>query len=187
VQPTARPTAPRHAHSADAPPRRRWLAALGFDLQPRFAFAAGVATLAAGVLGYFIGTTAPDGGAPQGGVLIASADEFAALVRTLDRVPSGEKRALPTGAEVELMASFRTGSGALCREFRLARGGDHAVLAIACRGAQPWTVDFASTVAVTGGYAPASSATAAMDAYIASTGGGAPLSREDEARALAAR
>jgi anti-sigma factor RsiW len=175
--------APRPAARA---PRRSWLAVLGLDLQPRHAMAASAATLAAGVIGYLMGTGAPDS-APSAPatLLVASADDWAALTRTLNATASGERLALPTGAQVEMVASFTTGSGGLCREFRWAR--ETAYLAVACRDAQAWTIQVATLTAGGDGYAPAASPTAAIDAFITAVGGGAPLSPADEARALAAR
>lgn len=174
--------APRPAARA---PRRGWLAALGLDLQPRYAMAASAATLAAGVIGYLVGAAVP-GSAPSApaALLVASADEWAALTRTLNATASGEQRALPAGAHVEMVASFTTGSGALCREFKWTR--EAAYLAVACRDTQQWTIRVATLTAGSDGYAPASSPTAAVDAFITAVGGGAPLSLADEARALAA-
>jgi anti-sigma factor RsiW len=166
-------------------PRRGWLAALGLDFQPRYAMAASAATLAAGVIGYLVGTAAP-GPAPStpAALLVASVDEWAALTRTLNATASGERRALPAGAQVEMVASFTTGSGTLCREFKWTR--EAAYLAVACRDTQQWTIHVASLTAGGDGYAPAASPTAAVDAFITAVGGGEPLSRADEARALAA-
>ncbi len=170
-----------------AAPRRGWLAALGLDWQPRLAFAASAATIAAGVLGYLIGSTTPTAPGVAAGALVVSADGFAELTRALNATPSGERRALPDGAEVEFVASFRSGDGALCREFRLTRGADEAVLALACRDQRQWRVNFAVATAAGVGYVPAAAPTAALDAFVASIGGGAPLARDDEARALAGR
>jgi hypothetical protein len=170
-----------------AAPRRGWLAALGLDWQPRLAFAASAATIAAGVLGYLIGSTTPTAPGVAAGVLVVSADGFLELTRALNATPSGERRALPDGAEVELVASFRSGDGALCREFRLTRGADDAVLALACRDQRQWRVNFAVATAAGVGYVPAAAPTAALDAFVASIGGGAPLARDDETRALAGR
>jgi anti-sigma factor RsiW len=182
----AGPPAPAPTRPAERTPRRSWLAALGLDLQPRYALAASAATLAAGVIGYLIGTAAPDI-APSGpaGLLVASADDWAALTRTLNATPSGERRTLPAGAQVEMVASFATGRGALCREFKWTR--EAAYLAVACRDTQQWTIHVAAVTAGGDGYAPAASPTAAVDAFISAVGGGAPMSRADEARALAAR
>jgi anti-sigma factor RsiW len=184
VADTAPPAAARPAPAR--PARQGLLRWLGFDLQPGFALAAGAATLVAGLLGYFVGSAAPD--AAGGGVLIASRAELAELARALDSAPSGARRTLATGGQLELVASFRAQGDALCREFTLARGEGGQYLAVACRGAQQWTVDFAAAVPATGAsYAPAASSAAAADAFIASIGGGAPLSPADEARALSGR
>lgn len=170
-----------------AAPRRGWLAALGLDWQPRLALAASAATIAAGVLGYLIGSAAPTAPGVAAGALVVSADGFAELTRALNAAPSGERRALPDGAEVELLATLRTGDGTLCREFLLTRGADDAVLALACRDQRQWRVNFAVATAAGVGYVPAAAPTAALDAFVASIGGGAALARDDEARALAGR
>jgi anti-sigma factor RsiW len=182
----AGPSSPAPARPAARAPRRSWLAALGLDVQPRYAMAASAATLAAGVIGYLIGSTAPDT-APSGpaGLRVASADDWTALTRTLNAATSGERRTLPAGAQVEMVASFVTGRGALCREFKWTRGATY--LAVACRDTQQWTIHVAAVTAGGDGYAPAASPTAVVDAFITAVGGGAPLSRAEEARALAAR
>lgn len=162
---------------------------LGLGSGPRFGFAAAAVTLLAGGVGFVIGGAQPGpqvlGSAPPMGLLVASAGEQAEIGRLLDTVPSGQRRSLGAEAQIELVATFRDGAGTLCREFSLQRAGA-AALAVACRG-ERWTVSFASAAPPGGSYAPAASPAAALDAYVASVGGSAPLSAVDEARALAAR
>jgi anti-sigma factor RsiW len=181
--------APAQADAMTAPRWRRALAALGLDLQPRLALAAGVVALATGAAGYLAGRMAtvaePQIATDRPGVQVAAAHEWAALARALDAAPSGSRQALPGGGQVELVASLRSGAGALCREFKVERANVASVTALACRDARQWSVRFALATAAAGGYTPAGGAGAAMDAYLAAIGSGAPLSREDEARALA--
>jgi anti-sigma factor RsiW len=173
-------------------PVARLLDWLGLSSGPRFGFAAAGVTLLAGLAGFVIGHSAPGpqvlvSSAPMG-LLVASAAEQAEISR-LDTVPSGQRRALGAGAqgaELELVASFRDGGGTLCREFNLQRTNE-AALAVACRHGERWAVTFASAAPPGGSYAPAAAPSAALDAYVASIGGGAALSAADEARALASR
>jgi anti-sigma factor RsiW len=163
---------------------------LGLSGGPRFGFAAAAVALLAGVVGFVIGAARPVPpawvSAPPMGLLVASAAEQAEIGQLLDTLPSGQRRALAGEAQIELVASFRDGGGTLCREFNLQRAGA-AVLAVACRDPQRWAVTFASAAPPGGSFAPAASAATALDAYVASIGGGAALSPADEARALATR
>lgn len=184
----------RPIRAADAEhPVARLLDWLGLSSGPRFGFAAAGVTLLAGLAGFLIGHSAPGpqvlvSSAPMG-LLVASAAEQAEISRLLDTVPSGQRRALGAGtqgAQLEFVASFRDGGGTLCREFNLQRTNE-AALAVACRHGERWAVTFASSAPPGGSYAPAAAPSAALDAYVASIGGGAALSAADEARALASR
>lgn len=188
------PAATSAGRAADAGnPVARLLDWLGLSSGPRFGFAAAGVTLLAGLTGFVIGHSAPGpqvlvSSAPMG-LLVASAAEQAEISRLLDTVPSGQRRALGAGAQgaqLEFVASFRDGGGTLCREFNLQRTNE-AALAVACRHGERWAVTFASAAPPGGSYAPAASPSAALDAYVASIGGGAALSAADEARALASR
>jgi hypothetical protein len=188
------PAATSAERAADAGnPVARLLDWLGLSSGPRFGFAAAGVTLLAGLTGFVIGHSAPGpqvlvSSAPMG-LLVASAAEQAEISRLLDTVPSGQRRALGAGAQdaqLEFVASFRDGGGTLCREFNLQRTNE-AALAVACRHGERWAVTFASAAPPGGSYAPAASPSAALDAYVASIGGGAALSAADEARALASR
>jgi anti-sigma factor RsiW len=174
-----------------AAPERRFslLAWLGLDAMPRFALAASTVVAVVGVLGYALGArlAATDESA-RFGVLAASGAQAAALSQALGAAPSGAKQVLPSGATFEAVASFRDASGALCREFKLMQAAQPGALAVACRGTQGWSVNFATVAAgAADGYAPAASPTAALDAYVSSIGGGAPLSPDEEAKALSTR
>lgn len=189
---TAESTTPIRPSRPEAPvnPVARLLDWLGLTSGPRFGFAAAGVTLLAGLVGFVIGHSAPGpqvlvSSAPMG-LLVASAAEQAEISRLLDTVPSGQRRALGQGAELEFVASFRDGAGTLCREFNLQRTNE-AALAVACRQGERWAVTFASAAPPGGSYAPAASPSSALDAYVAAIGGGAALSATDEARALASR
>jgi anti-sigma factor RsiW len=189
---SASPIRPSRPSRPEAPvnPVARLLDWLGLTSGPRFGFAAAGVTLLAGLVGFVIGHSAPGpqvlvSSAPMG-LLVASAAEQAEISRLLDTVPSGQRRALGQGAELEFVASFRDGAGTLCREFNLQRTNE-AALAVACRQGERWAVTFASAAPPGGSYAPAASPSAALDAYVAAIGGGAALPAADEARALASR
>lgn len=181
---------PASARSAAAPGAMlRFLDWLGLTTGPRFGLAAAAVTVLAGAIGFVIGSNAP----PQQGFLssapiqlLTAAAEQDEFVRALDTVPSGQRRALGTSAQMELVASFRDATGTLCREFSLQRA-DRAALAVACRQDGQWAVSFASAAPPGGSYAPAGSPAAALDAYVAAIGGSAPLSAAEEARALLTR
>lgn len=156
--------------------------------QPRYAFAASVAALVFGLLGYLMGSmTGGEPGAQLAGgfALTRDASEQGAFIEALNTLPSGQQRGLKSaGASVEMLATVRDRAGSLCREFKLVRGSD-ATLGVACRAAQQWAVSFAATSPPgETGYAPASS-TPALDAYLSAIEAGPPLSAEEERAALA--
>jgi hypothetical protein len=158
----------------------RWLAALGLDLRPAGAIAAGGALVLASVAAYQLGRAG--GEPPVAGVQLVAAGERPAFDAALAGARSGERRVLPSGARIELIATFITGGGALCREFRLARGAGDA-LAVACRDGDAWRVGVAALAPAAGSYTPAASPAAAVDAYLGSIGA-QPLSAADEAARL---
>lgn len=137
--------------------------------------------LAVGVFGGWLGK--PESGA--GGLAVAMVDE-PALVEALAVVKSGETRQIGEGIGFTAIASFRDGAGQLCREFEQDRAGGDTVVAVACRDDQAWTVRFAVAAAASDatGYAPASSLDT-LDAWLSAIEAGAPLSDDEEAKALA--
>lgn len=145
--------------------------------------AASVAAIAFGIGGYLAGVGTGD--APYG--LAVAGLGSPALSEALGRVASGEGSVLAgSGDRIRAVASFRDANGALCREFEVDTAGGSSVVSVACRADGAWSVRFAVVAPVRdGGYAPASSMEA-LDAYLASAGAHEPLSREDEAAALAA-
>lgn len=109
-----------------------------------------------------------------------------AQLAALDRLPSGESRALPDGGSVVMIASFLMEGDAFCREYET-RSGETATLMIACREGDGWSQRFAMTMTEAEGYVPASGGIEALDAFLAESGAGAPLAPEAEAALLAGR
>jgi anti-sigma factor RsiW len=138
--------------------------------------------LAVGVFGGWLGK--PQGEA-TGGLAIAAIDN-AALVEALATTKSGERAGIGGEAEFAAIATFRDGSGQLCREFEHDDVDSGTVVAVACRDDDAWAIRFAVAAAATDaeGYAPASSLDT-LDAWLSATEAGAPLSDEEEAAALA--
>lgn len=153
--------------------------------QPRWSLplAACVAALAGLFLGYLMADwDRPDSGPGLGIEGISRA----ALTGMLNSVPSGQVARLPAGnGNVQLIASFRDGGGALCREFSLAAESAAPVVAVACRQAQEWHLTFAAAAPrEDGSYSTASSVHVA-DAYLEAIHAGQPLTEAEEKAALA--
>jgi hypothetical protein len=138
--------------------------------------------LAVGVFGGWLAK--PDSGG-TGGLAVATIGE-PALVEALAVVKSGETRQIGDGVGFTAIASFRDGAGQLCREFEQDRAGGDTVVAVACRADEAWAVRFAvaSAVGDDTGYSPASSLDT-LDAWLSAIEAGAPLSDDEEAKALA--
>jgi hypothetical protein len=145
---------------------------------PWMRLAASVAILLAGAGGYLAGSM-------QGGDGRNFAElSLPGLTDTLESASSGSRVALEGDGLVELVASFRDGSGALCREFELERADGGNFVAIACHGDGEWSARLLVALPdAAGGYAPAASLEA-VDAWIEATQAGAPLSAEEERQAL---
>lgn len=137
--------------------------------------------LAVGAFGGWLGKPESD----AGGLAVAMVDE-PALVEALAGVKSGETREIGEGVGFTAIASFRDGAGQLCREFEQDRVGGDTVVAVACREDDAWSVRFAVAAAASddSGYAPASSLDT-LDAWLSAIEAGAPLSEDEEAKALA--
>lgn len=138
--------------------------------------------LAVGVFGGWLGK--PQGDA-MSGLAIAAIDD-AALVEALATTKSGEQIGIGGDTEFSAIATFRDGSGQLCREFEHNDVESGTVVAVACREDDAWAIRFAVAAAATDaeGYTPASSL-ATLDAWLSATEAGAPLSDEEEEAALA--
>jgi len=166
-----------------APPRPAWWQRLREGWASLALPAAVAASVLFGVIGYRIGS-APGDAAP---LLAIGQRADPALAALLDRLPSGVQ-AQAAGTPVAMIASFRDGAGALCRDFSLEPAQAPRTEAVACRSAPgQWELRFASVAAEAGGgYAPAGAASA-LDAYLASIGAVQPLDAEAERAALATR
>lgn len=157
-------------------PRRRSLAAL-----PLWQGAIAASLLVA--VGLAAGVMLPRGGA--GGLEVAVLAD-PGLGAALASVPAGERQVLPSGGTLAPIATFLTEAGELCREFEYDARSGATVVSVACRDGSDWDVRLAiAAAAETGGYAPASSLET-LDAWLDSTGAGAPMSAADEAAALRA-
>lgn len=156
---------------------RRALRAAGW--QP-MALAASLA-LAVGLgAGWMLG--AGGGSAPA---MQATLLDDPAVRDALGGLPAGESLELAGGGEVRAIASYRDGTGALCREVEHDRADRQTVVAVVCHDAGQWGLRLVvAAAAEQTGYAPASSLEV-LDSYLALTGAGEPMSPEDEAAALA--
>ncbi|MEL7013933.1 MAG: anti-sigma factor [Pseudomonadota bacterium] len=145
------------------------------------ALAAGFATLGL-VTGLVLSPSTPG---PGNAELQFTVLEGAAVPDALDRVQSGERTAI-TGGEIEIIASFLSQDGALCREFELDRSDAMTVVAVACRTGTDWAPRFAVVAAAADDttFAPASSMEA-LDAYLTAIGASAPMTLEEERQRLA--
>lgn len=145
-----------------APPARRWLMPL----------AASLVAVISGAVGYTVGRTGP-----------AETRAGAEIATALDREASGKDVALgASGAMLNIVATFRDARGALCREYEV-KGPASSTLTVACRQDGGWATRLALTAPKAEGYVPASSQET-IDAYLASIEAGAPLSAEEELKAL---
>lgn len=146
------------------------------------AVAAGFATLGL-ITGLVLSPAVPGSGKSD---LHFAVLEGAAVPAALDRIPSGERTAI-VGGDIEVIASFVSEDGALCREFELDRPDATTVVAVACRSGADWTPRFAVVAAASDDttFAPASSMEA-LDAYLTAIGAGDPMSLEEERQRLTA-
>lgn len=136
--------------------------------------------LVAGAAGLVIGmsqTRTPSG------LNVASLDR-GALTTALNSVAAGAESDFGQSERFRAIASFMNANGALCREFEVDHADRTTVVAVACRAAEAWEVQFAVLAGQTNeGYAPASSLEA-LNAYLTVVGAGEPMSPEAEAEAL---
>ncbi len=141
--------------------------------------------LAIGALGGWIATR--QGDMHAAGILNLAALENPELARLLSELPSGEKKGLATGGALRATSTFANADDELCREFEFIDATGATIVSVACRTAPGWNVRMAVVTAAGSqtGYAPASSLET-LDAYLDASGAGAPMSIEDEARALKA-
>lgn len=104
----------------------------------------------------------------------------------LDQLPSGESRDVE-GGRLTAVSSFRDADGRLCREFGHRISTGRGSLAVLCRNDKDWRITFQMDVAAASDedYRAASSHEA-LDAFLAATKAGAPLSKAEEGEALRA-
>lgn len=146
---------------AAQPTVRRWLMPV----------AASLVAVVTGVIGFTLGRMGP-----------SATDADAEIAAALDREVSGRDVTLP-GAVLHVVASFRDERGELCREYELKRQAS-STLTVACRQNGAWATRLALTTPQAEGYVPASSQET-IDAYLTSIQASAPLSAEEERKALA--
>lgn len=154
--------------STAAPPQSRMRAA-NANRAPWMALAAGL-----GAVAVMAGLALTDGrrdGSP--------------LQTALAQLPAGEGTVLPDGTDLTVLASFRIGGDALCREVETLRD-DSARLAVLCRAApgQPFEERFAMDLPAGDDYRPASGDLEALDDWLTQVGAGPVLSPQEEALLL---
>ncbi|MCF3974276.1 anti-sigma factor family protein [Paracoccus salsus] len=108
----------------------------------------------------------------------------ASQIAALQELMSGETRDLPDGSRLTMIASYRTGGGALCREYET-HAGTRMTVMVACRNDDGWTRHFATDITASEDYIPAAGEIEALDAFLAQTAAGAPLGPAQEVEALA--
>ncbi len=145
------------------------------------AFAASVA-LVVGVIGGIVASLALRGPEPSGAGLAVF--DTPGMERALESLPAGA-RGQADGGRVEIIASFLTQDGVLCREFEFEGADASRLVSVACREGENWITRFvvATQGADDASYQPASSL-AALDAYLSAIGAGPPMSQEEEAARL---
>lgn len=109
----------------------------------------------------------------------------AGMAKALASLPSGAAAELDDGRKIAPVASFAGAGGTLCREYEM-QAATRRTVSIACAEEGGWSLRFAmeAGAAEGEGYSPASSLEV-LDAYYISSGAGAPLAPEAEAKALA--
>lgn len=128
-----------------------------------------------------------------GGALIAGTIEKGnPLYAALETTPSAETVTIDgrRGATITPVLSFRSQTGDICREFSLS-SGDRANRAVACRGENAWTVEFAVAAALqatdSGAYSTASSGlNSAFDSFVDDLIANEPFAPEEEAALIEA-
>ncbi len=111
--------------------------------------------------------------------------EHPSVATALNTLPSGARQSTTGGGEVALIASFTNAVGEFCREFELDQPDRRTIVSVACHDSAGWDVRLAIAAAPVAdtGYAPASSLET-LDAYLTATEASAPMSEDDEQKAL---
>lgn len=148
--------------------------------QYQLPLAASMAALAIGISIFFAGRWIGSDGL-QGQSLVASLGS-SSVQAALGTVSSGKAQSLEVG-QFRVIATYQSGSGALCREFTLQDASGKAN-AVACRSKSDWNITFALVEpAQSSGYAPADG-TDLMGSYLKELNAGNPLEPSLEKKAL---
>jgi anti-sigma factor RsiW len=141
-----------------------------------------VAALLGGLAGHWLSS---NNGRAADGLQVAGVGGGPALVEALTTSPAGTETRLPgSNQRFRVIATFRDSQETLCREFEVDSPDRSTVISVACHSDDQWRVSFAVVApGNSDGYAPASS-TEALDAYLAAINAGAPMSAEEEEKAL---
>ncbi len=142
--------------------------------------AASVALVMGTAAGFLIATYWTD---TPPGLRVANLEQ-AGLVAALNTIPAGDESNIGAGDRFRAIATYRDADGAVCREFEVDHADTSTVVAVACRPAAAWELQFAVVADQNNdGYAPASSLES-LDAYLTAVGAGEPLSPDDEKTVL---
>ena len=151
---------------------RYWPTAVAASITLAVGLAAGVAL-------------APSGYTPADAPIGVAALADPEISAVLSSLTSGGSTVLISGATLNVIASFMDADNVLCREFDYEATGGPSVVSVACQDGTEWRpkIAIASSAGTSGTYAPASSLDA-LETWLSSSGLSAPLSEEDERRAL---
>lgn len=143
--------------------------------------AASVIAVIGGIAGYVAGQS----GGNSTMQTLASVGEIipSELGSVLSSQASGSEAAV-AGGKLRLIATLRSKSGSLCREFELDRADGQSIVGVSCHEADGWRVDIAVAAPQSQeGFAPASSLNA-IDSYLGMIEASEPLGGDEEATAL---
>ena len=156
------------AATASRKPRPSWLP-----------MAVAMAAALTGITGYFLGAGALRDGSPHRPIVPVLQADAGRLQDLLGSLPSGERRAVVAAEphiDLNLISSFRTRKGTLCREFEVAGPAEDDALAVACHAGDGWRVTFFAEGQGTGeGFRPASG-TELVETYLDGIEAGEALS-----------
>ncbi len=157
-------------------PRRGWGAVWPAAMAASIALVVG--------LGFGYGLNGGISGPANGPLGVTSLAE-PAIGDALAVMSSGTSRVLPSGATLNVIASFEGEDGVFCREFDYETPTGLSLVSVACRNNAAWQPRIAVTVSGESGnlYAPASSLDA-LEAWLASSGLGEPLDETVERKHL---
>lgn len=172
---------PAASSARRAPQRTPWWRQLAQRLSDYALPAGAFASVAAGVLGFMLGTGSQ---APVGTLAAVGATVPPSLAALLGTLPAGQSS--PQSPAVTVVGSYRDAAGTLCRDFSVRPDDKDRVEAVAClMGDGQWRLRFAA-LADDGanGFTPAST-DSAVESYLKSIGAEEPLDPAREREALA--